>query len=117
MNLKSMAYWFWTVFVVRFALAFLFFRDQPKTATLLQGLMSLAFAFLLIVLRLSSYDSFRPLPRPRVIKWVIVYVAWSGISLSWTFSDAFLSAVGYWVMMLLDLLIVMVLLKWDDIET
>jgi exopolysaccharide production protein ExoQ len=115
-QLESLAFWFWATLIVRFALAFLFFHDQPKAATLVQALISLAFAFILIILRLLAHGSFRPLPLPRVIQWAMLYIAWTGLSLSWTFSDTFLSAVGYWAMMLLDVLVVMAMLKWDEIE-
>jgi exopolysaccharide production protein ExoQ len=116
MNLRALAYCFWAVFITRLALAFLFFQDQPKVATFLHALISLAFAFVLVALRLCTHQSFPELPRARVMKWVILYLAWCGLSLKWTFSDAFLSAFGYWAMMLLDICVVLLMLKWDDIE-
>lgn len=116
MNLRPLAYCFWVILVVRFALAFLFFRDQPKTATLVQGLLSVGFAFVLLGLRLGIHDSFPKLRWPPVMRWVIFYLGWTGLSLTWTFSDTFLSALGYWTMMLLDIAVVLVMLKWDDVE-
>lgn len=116
MNLRPLAYCFWVILVVRFALAFLFFRSQPKTATLVQGLLSVGFVFVLLGLRLCTHDSFPKLGWPPVMRWVTLYLGWTGLSLTWTFSDTFLSALGYWIMMLLDIAVVLVMLKWGDVE-
>jgi hypothetical protein len=110
MKLRSIAFWFSAISVVRFALAFLFFSDRPKIATFLSASISLLFAFILMVLRLVVHRSFRPLPLTRAIRWAMAYIAWAGLSLIWTFSDTLLSAFGFWAGLLLDVLIVMALL-------
>jgi O-antigen ligase len=46
----------------------------------------------------------------------MAYVIWAGISLTWTFSESLIAAFGYWVAMVLDVLIVIAMLKWDDPE-
>jgi exopolysaccharide production protein ExoQ len=114
-SLASLAFWFWTLTIFRFAFALLFFRDSPVTATAVGSVLSVGFAYLILIWFLRTdilgTTAFR---WPPIVKWIGLYVAWCAISLYWTRSASLISASGYWVTMTLDLFIVGAMLKWGD---
>jgi exopolysaccharide production protein ExoQ len=116
-SLISMAFWFWTLTIFRFAFALLFFRDNPVVATGVGSALSVAFAYYLLLWFLRT--EFKPanFSWPPIVKWIGLYVVWCAISLSWSHAASFVSAAGYWATMGIDLLIVAAMLKWGDTES
>jgi len=107
---------YWCISIVKFAFTFLFFQEQPKVATAVQALISVVFAFLLIFVKVSAKLVLHDVSWPPILKWIILYIGWTGASLAWTRSDSFGSAVGYWTLMLVDLLIVIGMYKLGETE-
>jgi hypothetical protein len=115
-SLVSMAFWFWTLTIFRFAFALLFFRDSPVAATGVGSALSVGFAYYLLLWFLRTEIKPARFTWPPVGKWIGLYVAWCAISLYWSHSASFVSAAGYWATMALDLFIVAAMLKWGDTE-
>lgn len=108
------AFVFWMILVLRYALTVLFFQEDPKTATFLLGLISGVFALWLLTYRFSMDTAPEPPRWPKTISWIKIYLLWAGISLVWTFSSALVSAAGYYVLMVLDIWIIFALLLWTE---
>jgi exopolysaccharide production protein ExoQ len=115
-SLVALAFWFWTLTIFRFAFVLLFFRDNPVTATGIGSALSVGFAYLMLLWILRTESKVTIVHWPPIIKWIGLYVIWCAISLYWTRSASLVSAIGYWVTMTLDLLIVAAMLKWGDVE-
>jgi len=113
-QLVSLAFWFWVLTIARFAFALLFFRDNPVTATGLGSALSVAFAYFIVLWRLRTEIASSQRDWPPIMKWIVFYAVWCGISLYWTRSASLISATGYWITMILDLFIVAAMLKWGD---
>jgi exopolysaccharide production protein ExoQ len=112
----TLAFWFWTLTIFRFAFALLLFRDNPVAATGVGSALSAGFAYYIGLTLLRTELRATELEWPPIVKWIGLYVIWCAVSLYWTRSASLVSAAGYWGTMALDLFIVAAMLKWGDTE-
>jgi O-antigen ligase len=115
-SLTAMAFCFWMLSIFRFAFAFLFFREHPAIATGVGAGLSVVFAYSLVLWVLGTTDVRRKTRPPALINWIAAYSLWCALSLSWTHAGSLVSAMGYWLIMVLDVLIVAAMIWWGDLE-
>ncbi|HEX4426918.1 MAG TPA: O-antigen ligase family protein [Terriglobales bacterium] len=115
-SLARLAFWFWALTIFRFAFALLFFRDNPVAATGVGSALSVGFAYYLLLWFLRTEVKPAKFTWPPIGKWIVLYVVWCAISLYWSHSGSFVSAVGYWATMAVDLVVVAAMLKWGDTD-
>lgn len=114
---ESLAFWFWFFIGIEPCLTFLFFRSKPAIGTLVGYIPPAIFAFfilstLLIGSRLQNAEVFKPMAS----KVLLTFVFWAGITLLWTGATSRFSAIGYWAIVALKILVVLLLLCLENIE-
>jgi exopolysaccharide production protein ExoQ len=115
-SLSSMASWFWTLAVFKFAFALLFFQDNPAAATAVGAALDLGFVYFLL-LWVGGAESIKQKAHfPTLINWIIAYCLWCALSLTWTHADSLVSAAGYLLSMVLGIAIVGAMIWWGDLE-
>lgn len=114
---KNLAFWFFFTLWVRGALTFMFFADRPVVGTFVGAVFSLCFALLLIILELMGRFHYGSIHWPFVTKLLGVYVLWAAVSLLWSRADSMVSAVGYWGVLALDLIVVFLILHRGNVPS
>lgn len=116
---ETIGFLFWFFAGVKPVLVFLF-ANNPATATLVLSVGdavffgALAFAFItrMVLHRMGESE----IVWPAAAKLMFLFLAWAAVSLLWTRSDTPGSAVGYWGLIALDLLVVVLLFRLGDLE-
>lgn len=100
----------------RSCLTFLFFQSSPQTGTAVR--LSAAIAWLLIVIGYTIVDPpfERTLHLSPTLRWVMIYLLLSGLSLLWTTADSVGVATGYWAGLVADVAAVVLLLRYPHAE-
>ncbi len=117
--IETVGFLFWFFVGVKPVLVFLF-ANNPATGTLVLSfgdalffaVLFFAFVSRLVLHRVGESE----IVWPGAAKLMFLFMAWAAASLLWTHSDTPASAVGYWGLMLLDLLIVVLLVRLGDLE-
>jgi exopolysaccharide production protein ExoQ len=117
--IETIGFLFWTFVGVKPVLVFLF-ANNPATGTLVLSfgdavffvVLLLAFVSRLVLHRVGESE----IVWPGGAKLMFLFMAWAAASLLWTHSDTPTSAVGYWGLMLIDLLIVVLLVRMGDLD-
>jgi exopolysaccharide production protein ExoQ len=112
----SLSFAAWCLSALNTATTYLFFQDQPKNGTAISILSSCAMV-LLAVLVPMIFGSPIKLEWPKPATWMFVYTGFTGLSLFWTQASSLSNAAGYWVGFAADLLIVIILLGCEDVDT
>jgi exopolysaccharide production protein ExoQ len=115
-SLSSMAFWFWTLSVFKFAFALLFFQENPAAATAVGAALDLGFVYCLLLWVGGAENIKRKAHFPALINWIIAYCLWCVLSLSWTHADSLISAGGYLLSMVLGIAIVGAMICWGNLE-
>jgi len=117
--IETLGFLFWFFLGVKPVLVFLF-ANNPATGTLVLSfgdavffaVLFFAFVSRLVLHRVGESE----VVWPGAAKLMFLFMAWAAVSLLWSHSDTPGSAVGYWGLMLIDLLIVVLLVRMGDIE-
>ena len=109
-----LAFTTWFVSALKIATIYLFFQSAPKNGTGVSILTSCAMLILALLARLVFGSRTEELCWYSPSKWILCYVAFAGVSLSWTSSSSLLSAFGYWLEVSADVLVVIVLLGSEE---
>lgn len=112
---SSLSFAVWFISALNTATTYLWFQDEPKNGTAVSVLSSCVM-LVLVTLAMLIVGSRRNSGWPNPAKWIFVYCALSGLSLSWTQASSLFSAAGYWIAFLADLLAVIILLSCDDVD-
>ena len=114
MRARTLAFWFWLFLGLRVIAPFLLNPTNPKIGIAFNALIA-TFIFLLLLLpRLVRGMGLGHRSLPGTAKWMVVYLAWCGLSLSWTVSRPWFFAFGYWMVLAVDVATVIVLLRTAD---
>lgn len=113
---NSLMFWFWFSFHARILLGYLLFFDHLSYATLLDGVITLGFAGVALILYVTAQDSPPKLAWPLTAKLALAFLFWSGLTLFWTRADSHFSAFAYWAEWALELFVMFMLLKTGDVE-
>jgi O-antigen ligase len=116
---ETIGFLFWFFLGVKPVLVFLF-ANNPATGTLVLslgdafffGALALTFIIRFVLHRLGESE----VVWPGAAKLMFLFLAWAAVSLLWTRSDNPTSAVGYWGLMFIDLLVVVLLVRLGDLE-
>ena len=111
-----LAFTTWFVSALNIATIYLFFQSTPKNGTAVSILASCTMLILAVLARLMLGARAEALSWYSPSKWILAYVAFAGLSLSWTASSSLLSAFGYWLEVSADVLVVIVLLSSEETE-
>ncbi len=106
----------WFVSGLETATTYLFFQDNPKLGTAVNGgaaCLTLYFA-ILTVLAFGYSEGKHVWSRPA--QWILAYASFTGASLLWTQSSSLLSAFGYWAYFVAGLATIAILLRCDQVE-
>lgn len=109
-----LAFTTWFVSAFNIATIYLFFQSAPKAGTAVSIFASCAMLILAVLARLMFGSRVDPLCWHSPSKWILVYVAFAGLSLFWTASSSLLNAFGYWLAVSADVLVVIVLLGAEE---
>jgi exopolysaccharide production protein ExoQ len=112
----SVMFWFWFFMQARIIVDYVFFYDNAQYATLLNGLVSLSFAALVIVLGITGgapMIAFRWSPAAKLF---LAFLLWSGITILWTRAKSPSIAFAYWAEIALEVFVVLILLRADGIQ-
>jgi len=102
------------VFAFRICVTFLWFQDDPKTATVLTIAVRLLLLGLVVGIQLLCDDPPEPTLRDRTVPhWIAAYLALSAASLAWTTTPSMLAAAGYWAATTSDALLVFLLVRGE----
>lgn len=117
-TIPDIAFLFGLVSSVKVFLIFLFFRENPAAGTAVGTLLTLLFIYFLSLVAVAS--SKRHIIKAGRIslgeKLIITYVVWSGLSLLWSRADPLLSAFGYWVASAGEILVIIMLCSFGEIN-
>lgn len=113
---SRIAFWFWTLSLFKTTFALLFFRSNPAVATGLGAVVSVAFAYFVVIRVIGAKDLTEINAFPAVIKWIGLYLVWCALSLCWTRSASPTSALGYWGVMVADVFVAVAMLRWGNVE-
>jgi O-antigen ligase len=108
--MTRLAFWFWFATWTKGAITYLFFQDEPVLGTLAGGSISLFFAVAIAITWLAQPGRL-PSRVPQVGWLIVFYLIWAGITILWSGSRSPVSAIGYWAVLALDLLVVFTLLQ------
>ncbi len=114
---SQIAFWAWFVSAVKIATTYLFFQSSPRAGTAVTNATSFAFVYLVGILIIAKRQPWKTKQWPSISRWILAYVAWSGLSLAWTQASSLFAAVGYWAGYAAELLVVAMLLAVADAET
>jgi O-antigen ligase len=113
---QSLMFWFWFSMQARILLGFLLFYSHLSYAILLDGVMTLGFASVALVLLVTTDIRPNKFEWPFTARLLLAFLLWSGITLFWTRADSHFIAFAYWAEWGLQLLVVFILLKIGDIH-
>src|SRR5215469_1074701 len=109
-----LAFTTWFVSAFNIATIYLFFQSAPKNGTAVSILSSCVMLILALLARLIFGGRTEELCWYSPSKWILCYIAFTGLSLFWTPSSALFSAFGYWLEVSADALVVIVLLGSEE---
>lgn len=109
-----LAFTTWFVSAFNIATIYLFFQSAPKNGTAVSILASCVMLMLAVLARLIFGGRTDELCWHSASKWIFAYLAFTGLSLSWTPASSLLSAFGYWLEVSADVLVVIVLLGCEE---
>ena len=116
---EALGFLFWFYLGIKPMVVFLFAND-PAAGTLAANLLDAAFfsvIFLSLVMRIVLHRlGENEIHLPTAAKLLITFLAWSAISLLWTHADSLNSAAGYWGIIVLDIVIVLMLIRMSDLD-
>ncbi|MBZ5612888.1 MAG: O-antigen ligase family protein [Acidobacteriia bacterium] len=113
--ISSLSFAVWFLAALNTATTYLWFQDEPKNGTAV-SILSSCVMLVLVTLAMLIVGFRRNSGWPNPAKWIFVYCALSGLSLSWTQASSLFSAAGYWIAFFADLLAVIILLSCDDVD-
>jgi len=102
-------------FSFRFAVTYIAFQSNPRAGTIITLVCSALILAVAVFYTIGDDQfSFRSLLANRTIRWVLAYLALSGVSLLWTAADSILDATGLWSGTVMETAIVLLLVKEPD---
>lgn len=111
------AFLFWIFYEVKIFVIFLFFRNEPATGTLVNGVLSAVFAFLVLcIVLVKPRRPDTPLKMAFSAKLVLAFLCWAGMTVLWTHADSKFIAFGYWGAMALDVSVIYFLLRTTHVQ-
>src|SRR6185437_15842611 len=104
-------------FAFRFSITYLGFQSDPRTGSIIV----LACSALLLAAALTytlgdDQFSLRCLLASRTMRWLLLYLAMSGLSLFWTGAESIVDAGALWTGMVMEVAIVLLLVKKPNVD-
>lgn len=114
---ESIAFWFWFFIGIEGCLTFVFFQGNPVLGTLIGYIPPAAFAFfLLTTLLIGGQLQHAEILKPMSAKMLLALSLWAGLTMFWTGANPRYSAFGYWAILALKILIVLLLFLLGNVE-
>ena len=106
----------WFIKGLETATNYLFFQDDPKLGTAVNGVAACLTLYLAVLVVLASGSSEIKRVWSRPARWILAYATLAGVSLLWTQSYSLVSACGYWVSFIAELAVIALLLRYHQAE-